>query len=213
MFKDFREFIKKAEELEQINRIEGADWDLEIGLITELQLSVPDAPMLLFDKIKGYKPGYRVVTHFLATELLFNLAFELPLEARGLSVVQILRDKFKNEVKSIPPVEVKTGPVMENIHMGDEVDLFEFPTPKWHNLDGGRYIGTGDIVIQDDPEEHWINLGTYRVQVHDKNTATIYISPGKHGDIIRRKYWEKGQNCPVAVVCGLEPLLWTAGGP
>ena len=183
MFNDLREFIKKAEELDQVNRIEEADWNLEIGSITELQLSVPDAPMLLFDKIKGYKPGYRVVTHFLTTELLFNLAFGLPLEARGLSVVQILRDKLKNELKPIPPVEVKTGPVMENIHMGDEVDLFEFPTPKWHNLDGGRYIGTGDIVIQEDPEEHWTNLGTYRVQVHDKNTATIYISPGKHGAI------------------------------
>ena len=100
---------------------------------------------------------------------------------------------------------------MENIHVGDKVDLFEFPIPKWHDLDGGRYIGTGHFVIQRDPDEGWINLGTYRVQVHDKNTATIFMSPGKHGDIIRRKYWDKGQSCPVAVVCGAEPLLLNAG--
>jgi 4-hydroxy-3-polyprenylbenzoate decarboxylase len=207
MFNDLREFLKKAEELGQVNRIEGADWNLEIGSITELQQSVPDAPMLLFDKVKSYKPGYRVVTDFLNTELLFDLASGFSLEARGLNVVQLLRDKLKNAIKPIPPVEVKAGPVMENIHTGDEVDLFEFPTPKWHDLDGGRYIGTGDMVIQEDPDEHWTNLGTYRVQVHDKNTATIFISRGKHGDIIRRKYWDKGQSCPVAVVCGGEPLL------
>ena len=134
-----------------------------------------------------------------------------PLEARGLEIVKIWRDKLKERNQALPPIEVKTGPVMENIHLGDEIDLFEFPVPKWHELDGGRYIGTGDLVIQKDPDDGWINLGTYRVQAHDKNTATIFMSPGKHGDIIRRKYWDKGQSCPVAVVCGAEPLLLKAG--
>ncbi len=211
MFNDLREFLKKAEELGQVNRVEGADWDLEIGHITELQQSIPNAPLLLFDKIKGYKAGYRVVTNFLNTELLLNMTQGFPLEARGLEIVKIWREKLKEEVRPVPPVEVKTGPVMENVYMGDDVDLFRFPTPRWHVLDGGRYIGTAVLVIQKDPDEGWVNLGTYRVQVHDKTTATIYISPGKHGDIIRRKYWDKGQSCPVAVVCGSEPLLWTAG--
>ena len=33
MFDDLREFLKKAEELGQVNTIEGADWNLEIGRI------------------------------------------------------------------------------------------------------------------------------------------------------------------------------------
>lgn len=202
MFNDLRQYLQKADEIGQVNRVDGADWHLEVGNITELQLSVPDAPLLLFDNIKGYKPGYRVVTNFLHTELQFNLAFGFPLETRGLELVQIMRDKLRNNFKPLPPIEVKSGPILENIHTGDDVDLFEFPIPKWHDRDGGRYIGTGDLIIQKDPDSGWVNLGTYRTQVHDKNTATIYISPGKHGDIIRRKYWEKGQNCPVAVVCG-----------
>ncbi len=212
MFNDLRQYLQKADEIGQVNRVDGADWHLEVGNITELQLSVPDAPLLLFDNIKGYKPGYRVVTNFLHTELQFNLAFGFPLETRGLELVQIMRDKLRNNFKPLPPIEVKSGPILENIHTGDDVDLFEFPIPKWHDRDGGRYIGTGDLIIQKDPDSGWVNLGTYRTQVHDKNTATIYISPGKHGDIIRRKYWEKGQNCPVAVVCGADPLLWS-GGP
>jgi UbiD family decarboxylase len=211
MFNDLREYLKKAEDLGQVNRIEGADWDLEIGSITELQQSVPDAPMLLFDKIRGYQPGYRVLTDFINTELLIDLAMGFPLEARGLEVVRLWRDKFKSGIKAVPPVEVESAPILENVHLGDEIDLFEFPVPKWHDGDGGRYIGTGVLVIQKDPDDGWVNLGTYRVQAHDKNTATIYISPGKHGDIIRKKYWAKGQNCPVAVVCGIDPMLWTTG--
>ena len=65
---------------------------------------------------------------------------------------------------------------------GDDVDLFKFPAPKWYELDGGRYLGTGDLVIIRDPEEDWVNVGTYRLQIYDKDTATIYFAPGKHGD-------------------------------
>ena len=108
----------------------------------------------------------------------------------------------------MPPVEVETGPVKENILVGDDVDLFKFPTPKWHELDGGRYIGTGGIVIQKDPDTGWINLGTYRVQVHDKSVLTLHVVPGHHGDVIARKYWDRGLSCPVAVVCGSDPLLY-----
>ncbi len=211
MFNNLRDFLKRAEELGQVNLIEGANWDLEIGRITELQLSIPNAPLLLFDKIKGYKAGYRVMTNLIYGDLLVDLAMGFPLEAKGIEIVKIWRDKLKEEFKPVPPIEVKIGPVMENIHIGDEVDLFEFPTPKWHELDGGRYIGTGHLVIQRDPDEGWINLGTYRTQVHDKTTATIFMSPGKHGDIIRRKYWERGLNCPAAVACGVEPLLGSTG--
>jgi 4-hydroxy-3-polyprenylbenzoate decarboxylase len=105
-------------------------------------------------------------------------------------------------------VEVKTGPVKEHIHTGDDIDLFEFPAPRWHELDGGRYLGTGDMVIMRDPDEDWVNIGTHRVQIHDRTTATIFIAPGQHDAIIARKYWAKGLSCPVAVSCGQEPTLW-----
>jgi len=208
MFGDLREFIEKAKELGECRLIEGADWDLEIGLINEWQASTPDSPLLLFDRIKDYEAGYRVASNLFTTPKRTALALDLPLELTGLELVKAWREKMKGEVKLLPPVEVKDAPVKENIHTGDEVDLFEFPTPKWHKLDGGRYIGTGNMVITRDPDEGWVNLGTYRVQIHDKNIATIYMSPGRHADIMRRKYWERGQSCPVVVTCGQEPVLW-----
>ncbi|MBI2952988.1 MAG: UbiD family decarboxylase [Chloroflexi bacterium] len=208
-FDDLRGFMKRADELGLLKTVEGADWSLEIGGITELGLDAPDMPMLVFDKIKDYPAGYRVVTNFLNIPKLVALAFDLPLEDRGIDQVRGFRDLIQREFSPVRPVEVKTGPVMENVHVGDDVDIFEFPTPKWHERDGGRYIGTGSMVIQRDPDTGVVNVGTYRSQIHDKNVATVYMSPGKHGDVIRRKYWAKGQSCPVAVVMGGDPLLWS----
>ena len=60
VFNDLREFIREAEALGEYRLIEGADCDLEIGAIAEWQARY-EAPLLLFDKIKGHEPGYRVV--------------------------------------------------------------------------------------------------------------------------------------------------------
>lgn len=205
-FYDLREYIDRVKELGELKIIEGADWNLEIGVISELHAMASNSPLLMFDKIKGYPPGYRVISNLGATSRQVALSMGLPLEARGIELVRAWRDRSK-DAGLIPPVYVASGPVMENIQNGKDVDLFKFPSPKWHELDGGRYIGTGDMTITRDPDTGWVNLGTYRVQVHDRNVATVYISPGKDGDLIRRKYWSRGKACPAAICLGQEPLV------
>ncbi len=207
MFDDLREFIEKSEGLNECRTIEGAHWDVEIGRIAELSLSVPDSPLLLFDKVEGYPQGYRVAVNPFTSSRRVALALGLPLELRGLDLIRAWKDKL-SAVKPIPSVEVKTGPVKENVFVGDEVDVLKFPTPKWHEMDGGRYIGTGCMVIQKDPDSHWINMGTYRSQVVDRNTVTFHSVPGRHGAIIAKKYWDRGLSCPTAIVCGQGPQLW-----
>src|SRR5919206_233588 len=76
--------------------------------------------------------------------------------------------------------------------------------------DGGRYIGTGSFDITRDPDDGWVNVGTYRVMVHDARRLGYYISPGKHGRLHRQKYFDRGQKCPVAMVFGSEPLQFLA---
>ena len=82
---------------------------------------------------------------------------------------------------------------------GDAVDLFKFPAPRFHDGDGGRYIGTGDCLINAEPESGFINAGTYRMQLHDHNLLGLWMSPGQHGRMICAKYWEQGKSCPVVV--------------
>ena len=57
---DFRSFIEEAKKISDFRIIEGADWDAEIGALVESTAElVPQPPMLIFDKVKGYPAGYR----------------------------------------------------------------------------------------------------------------------------------------------------------
>ena len=208
LFNDLREFISKIEEWGEVQTIEGADWDKEIGAVHDLLSSADNPPLLLFDKIKGYQAGYRVATQLYSTPKRTALALNLPPEkTQKIEMVKALRKKIM-DIKPLPPVEVKTGPVKENILVGDEVDLFKFPAPIWReNTPAGRFIGTASSVITRDPDEGWLNLGAYRAQIHNKNTATVSIVPGHHGNVMRQKYWDRGMNCPMAICCGQEPML------
>ena len=58
-----------------------------------------------------------------------------------------------------------------------------------------------------DPDTGYVNVGTYRVQVHDENTVGLWIIPGKHGDLIAQKYWSQGKDCPFLVACGVPPSM------
>jgi 4-hydroxy-3-polyprenylbenzoate decarboxylase len=53
-------------------------------------------------------------------------------------------------------------------------------------------------------------VGTYRNQVFGRAEMGIYISPGKHGKLIRQAYFDKGEPCPIVVVVGADPLLFMA---
>ncbi|MFC1870626.1 UbiD family decarboxylase [Chloroflexota bacterium] len=212
MFNDLREFISKAEEIGEYRVVEGADWDREIGAIGELVSQYPDSPLLMFDKVKGYPAGYRVATNLATSQRRIALVYGLPPEARGMELVKAYRDRVKEEIEPVPPVEVKTGLVKENVLVGKDVDLLKFPTPKWHELDGGRYLGTGSAGVSRDPDEGWINVGTYRAQIQDKSTITMSFTTGHHGDIIRRKYWAQGLSCPFALCCGQAPILFATAG-
>jgi len=208
IFNDLREYLAEVERRNDVKVIEGADWNLEIGLITEWQIEQPNNPLLLFKNIKDYPPEYSVATNLFGTPARTALALGFSPDMKKLDIVRSLRDIFGEGFTPIPPVEVDDAPVKENVLIGDEVDLFQFPVPYWHARDGGRYIGTGNAVITRDPDEGWINLGNYRVQAHDASIATVYMSPGRHGKVMRERYWERGEHCPTAVAIGMDPILY-----
>lgn len=208
-FRDIRDFIDQLEGAGDVKVLEGADWNEEIGLITEWQSALKDHPLLVFDAIKDYPRGFRVATNLYSTPRRTAIALDLPPELRGMALVRALKDGFQKRFqKLIPPEHTNDAPVKENVVVGNDVDLAKFPTPKWHRHDGGRYIGTANAVIMKDPDSGWVNLGTYRAQVHDGRTVTIWWVPGRDADLIARKWWAAGKPCPVAIAMGLEPVLW-----
>ncbi|MFC1962484.1 UbiD family decarboxylase [Chloroflexota bacterium] len=207
-----RRWLQRAKEMGLVREIDGADWDLEIAYLTFLNAEKKGSA-LLFDHIKGYSEGFRVLTCSLLSSGCMALTLGLPQGLSEKEYTQLLSQRFlqweANLTKFAPRV-VKEGPVLENIWKGKEIDLLRFPSPKWHEKDGGRYIGTGCAVITKDPETGAVNLGTYRIMLHDKNTVGIYITPANHGLRHIAKYHAKGRPAPVAVSLGHHPLIFAA---
>jgi UbiD family decarboxylase len=212
-YKDLREWLEIVESFGELKKIDGADWNLEMGTLAELvaRESKGPVPAVLFDRIKDYPPGYRVLFAQNASFKRMALNLGLPLDLSGLDLVRAFRDKLAAH-RPIPHRVVKSGPILENVLSGDDVDLLKFPVPFIHELDGGRYIGTACLVITRDPEEGWVNLGTYRGMVHDKKSMGLYISPGKHGRIQIQKYFDQGKPCPVVISVGQDPVLFMVSG-
>ena len=209
-YKDLRGFIDAVDRLGELRRVDGADWDLEIGAITEVAARAVQPKVVLFDNIKGYPKGFRVIVNAVCSAATTGLAFGLDPTLAGLDMIKAWKAKL-GSYKPLKPVDVAKGAITENLDSGDKVDMLKFPTPRWHEDDGGRYIGTGCLVILRDPEEQWTNFGTYRVCVYDRDTLGIWISPGKHGRLIREKYWSQGKPCPVAITFGQDPVLAKVG--
>ncbi|MEI9852474.1 MAG: UbiD family decarboxylase [Sphingomonas sp.] len=209
---DLRDLLARFSDMGELEVVEGADWNLEIGAIAEMVAAAKPgrSAALLFDAIQGYPRGFRILSG--AANSLRRLAavLGLPEPASEMELVRAYRDRMAGGFRLIPPIVVDGGPILENVIEGDAVDLLKFPVPHVHELDGGRYIGTDDAVIMRDPDSGWINVGTYRIAVHDRNTAGIWISPGKHGRFIREKYFARGEGCPVLISCGQDPLLFLA---
>ena len=122
-----------------------------------------------------------------------------------MDFVQAWRQQVK-KITPIPAKTVSTGPLFENVKEGKEINVFKFPVPRWHELDGGRYIGTDDLVITRDPEEDWVNVGTYRIMVHGPDRLGLHMSPGKHGRVHKDKYHARGKPLPIAVSFGHHPI-------
>ncbi len=208
---DLRQWVSKVQEMGELKVVEGADWDLEIGTLSSLCARKKDGPALLFDKVKGYLSGYRVLSNCTSGEARVAYTLNLTPNLRGLQLIDALRHKFTDWQKTyeqFPSEVVKIGPLMENVQDGNDVDLLKFPTPRWHELDLGRYIGTADAIVTRDPDSGEINVGTYRMQLQNRNTCSLYISPGKHGRIHIEKYHARGQAAPVAVSLGHHPLIF-----
>jgi 4-hydroxy-3-polyprenylbenzoate decarboxylase len=207
-YKDLREWIDKAKDIGELKVIKGADPNLEVGTIVQINAK-NEGPALLFRKLKGHGEGLRILTNSMANIRTVNLVFGLPIENSIQESVQTLRVKageWAAKANDFPVEVVDSGPILENVEEGDAVDLSKFPAALYHELDGGKYIGTGVGVVTRDPETGEVNMGTYRVQLHDSRTVGFYISPGKHGRMHRDKHFARGEPCPVAMIFGFDPL-------
>ena len=206
-YKDLREWLREAEKLGEVTVAKGLNVEEEIGQAAELVMHSETANCVVFDEIPGYKKGHRVLVNFFGG-MRKNMTMGFPTD---LSKIELSEAYYATQLKDLKPIPhqiVETGPVFENVLTGDAVDVLSLPAPLWHTADGGRYLGTGSYDVTVDPDSGWMNLGTYRVMVHDKTTVGYYISPGKHGRVHRDKYIARGEKMPTVIVIGGDPMTF-----
>src|SRR5437870_3452412 len=210
MIQDLREFLQACRDIGEVTDIDGADWNEEIGALTEAACElIENPPALLFDRIKGYPAGYRVFSLPLAGYRRIGLSLGMEPDLPKLDVLRLASNRMNRaQANPLTPVEVASGPVMQNVFKGGDIDMLKFPVPMFHASDGGRYIGTGDALINRDPDSGFINMGTYRQEVHSHDLLGLWMSPGQQGRQIAQRYWDRGEACPVVATYGTEPAIF-----
>jgi 3-polyprenyl-4-hydroxybenzoate decarboxylase len=211
-----RKFIEDIESISELKKISGAHWDLEMSNISHLICSshpIPP-PALLFDDIPDYPNGYR--TMFGMTNSVNRAAIAYGMEPNYTDPIEFIKDyrirsKEIEKLESMEPtfINPKNAPVFENKFHGEDVNLLSLPVPMHHELDGGRFIGTADCIITKNPADGRVNLGTYRMQVFDKNRLGAFLVEGKHGWLDIMDHFENSNEpMPIAATFGQDPTLF-----
>jgi len=213
-FLDQRQWMAQLEQHGELRRIKAeVNWDRELGAVARRALE-KKGPALLFENIKDYRSGRctKVFVSGLGARSRLALALGFPADITNRELVQHV---MKMNRQTIAPRFVDTGPVKEVIVRGDAVDQTEFPVPRWHYLEGGRYIHTFSAIVTKDPDTGVMNVGVYRGMIGRKNTAPfLLIKGGQHWGAHFLKWAARGQPMPVACIIGYDPILpFLAGSP
>ncbi len=206
MIEDIRDYIAACEKAGALQRITAeVDWNLELSHIAKANEEV-GGPALLFENVKDH--DIPVMTSAFTTRERLAICLEqdptLPMSGLSRKWMELTTAEL------VPPTVVNHAPVLENVIEGSDIDVNMFPTPFFYPDDGGRFIGTAHCLVTQDPDSGWTNLGTYRMQLLEGETDVLglHVVPGKHADMMTKKYQARGEKMPAAVVIGCDPILY-----
>ena len=169
-YKDLRGYLALLEQHGLLRHVTAAvDLQHEIGAITALSLD-ERGPGLLFENMKGH-PEKRLVVNIMSTTEQSGIAFNTEETTEAI-------------VERHPPGQGQPDPAKHRRLgrlPGSSADRRRgrpelFPTPIWHEQDGGPFIGTTAGMITDDPE-----TGTLTAACTAAWSRQVHISPSTAG--------------------------------
>jgi 2,5-furandicarboxylate decarboxylase 1 len=156
----------------------------------------------IFTNITGHE-GWQACSQIVADRRKWAIGLGIDEDAL-LSEISI-RQQHQIEATTIDP---GSAPCKEMIQTGDAVDLHDIPSLLTSELDGGRYLASGILIVRD-PETGRRNVAIHRQQVTGKNKTGL-IMVQRHTRRIYDKYCARGEAMPVSIAFGCHPAIFFA---
>ncbi|MER5388090.1 non-oxidative hydroxyarylic acid decarboxylases subunit C [Saccharopolyspora sp. NPDC002686] len=171
------------------------------------------APALWFDQVKGFTNA-RIAMNVHGSWRNHALALGLPKETSTREQVEEFARRWDDF--PVAPERREDAPWRENSVSGADIDLFDvLPLFRLNDGDGGFYLDKAAVVSRDpDAPEDFDrqNLGIYRIEVIDRDR--LALQPVPMHDIAQhlRKAEERGEDLPVAITLGNDPVVPIVAG-
>ncbi|NVK41407.1 MAG: UbiD family decarboxylase [Oceanospirillaceae bacterium] len=174
--------------------------DQDITALIDALAAQGRQPMLMCDRVG--EPGVPVVSNvFASRERLARLFGVTPAG---------LHDAFQTRANApVTPRYVKTGPVLDEVYRGDDLDLALLPMLRHFASDRGPYI-TNAVIVAEDPVTGIANLSYHRSMRHARQALATSLHSRGHLWRMLQAARERGQPLPVAMVVGAHPLFMLA---
>lgn len=174
--------------------------DQEITAIVQQLALEGRYPMLVFDQVQGLTAP--VATNVFASRTRVARMLGVPLEDLHKAYQQRARQR-------VAPKLVDSGPVLEDVQTGKDIDLRRLPLVNHFASDRAPYI-TNAVMVAEHPDTGVGNLSYHRSMLH--SPTEIATSLHSRGDLWRllQIATERGKPMPVAMVIGAHPLFMLA---
>lgn len=222
--------LKKHDELKVIDA--ELDIYLEVSHLAYAEVKKEDGgKALLFTNVVDKKSGTKfeepvlmnVFGSYKRCELLFGRSIEsvsdeitkllhMKPPAGFMDKVSMAKELFS--LKNIFPKKLKgEGACQEIKYLDNDIDLYKIPVLTTWEQDGGPFVTMGQIYTQSLDGE-MVNVGMYRLQVHNKNQLGMHWQIHKDSSHFFDQYQKAGKKMPVTVAIGGNPLYtWCATAP
>jgi UbiD family decarboxylase len=183
-FRGFLEGLEKAGEMRNVGE--------PVSPILEVTERAWGAGPILFENAAGH----RCCLNILGTRDLLARALGIP--AKDM-VRHLSSFGYQGPVR-----EVNSSPFMECV---SKPDLSRLPILTYFQGDGGPYITSAVVVTQ---FEGRINACVHRLMVLGKDLLAARLVPGRHTHQFCQAAWARGEEVPVAIAIGVDPLVLMA---
>jgi 2,5-furandicarboxylate decarboxylase 1 len=202
---DLRSFLAEFEASHpaKVVRIKDSiDLDYDATAIT-FEFEKQGSPILIFENVNGSR--FPVLANMYGARDRFAAAL-------GVREDELIERWANTDSVPVPPQLVETGPILDVLHTGGDVDLGYLPIMRHFVEDGGPYL-TNAMFIATDPETGVRNASFHRLQVNGKTRFGTSLHSRRHLWNYARKATAMGlTELPVVIVVGCHPLITIGTG-